>query len=353
MTDLTREAIAALDPQGMLDDVLAQPHQIADALWRIESAGIERRDLAGGLVVAGMGGSAIGGDLALAAIGRRATAPVRTVRGYELAPWTGPDTLVLAASYSGDTEETIACFEAAGAAGMPRVALTTGGKLAELAREDGVPVIGVPSGMQPRAAVIYMALAAAECAALAGAAPSLRDEAEAAAELLGALAEEWGPDAPEDSQAKELARRLDGSMPVVFGAGPTAPVATRWKAQLNENTELPALAVVLPEADHNEVCTWQPGEDSPARRSAVFLEDPEHDPRVKRRIDLTAELIAPGATTVERPAARGESELEHVLSLVFLGDLVSVYLAVLRGVDPTPVEPLERFKEMLRAPAQP
>ena len=111
--------------------------------------------------------------------------------------------------------------------------------------------------------------------------------------------------------------------------------------------------MVLPEADHNEVCTWQPGEDSPARRSAVFLEDPEHDPRVKRRIDLTAELIAPGATTVERPAARGESELEHVLSLVFLGDLVSVYLAVLRGVDPTPVEPLERFKEMLRAPAQP
>ena len=118
----------------MLGDVLAQPLQLGDALWRAQSAGIPKRDRPGGLVVCGMGGSAIGGDLAAAALGDRATRPITTVRGYALESWTGPDTLVLCASYSGDTEETLACFEAAGAAGAGRVALTTGGEAGRGAR---------------------------------------------------------------------------------------------------------------------------------------------------------------------------------------------------------------------------
>ena len=142
----------------MLGDVLAQPLQLGDALWRAQSAGIRPRDLPGGLVVCGMGGSAIGGDLAMAALGDRATRPITVVRGYALESWIPPESLVLCASYSGETEETLACFEAAGAAGAQRVVLTTGGTLAELAREEGVPVIGVPAGMQPRAAVVYMTI---------------------------------------------------------------------------------------------------------------------------------------------------------------------------------------------------
>ena len=160
MTDLTRDALREVDPAGMIDDVLAQPDQLGDALWRVQSADLRKRDMAGGLVVCGMGGSAIGGDLAAAALGDRATRPIRTIRGYGLDPWTGADALVLCASYSGDTEETLACFEAAGIIGAPRVALTTGGTLAAAAREEDVPVVGVPSGMQPRAAVIYMTVAA-------------------------------------------------------------------------------------------------------------------------------------------------------------------------------------------------
>ena len=201
---LSADAIAALDPGNMLGDVLAQPLQIGDALWRAESAGVPRADMPGGLLVCGMGGSAIGGDLAAAALGDRATRPIRTVRGYEIESWTLPDTLVLCASYSGDTEETLACFEAAGAAGAQRVALTTGGRLAEAARAEGVPVIGVPSGMKPRAAVLYGLIATLECAALCGAAPGLHSEIDTATGLLERLAAEWGPGAPPDSQAKAL-----------------------------------------------------------------------------------------------------------------------------------------------------
>src|SRR3954447_6590219 len=130
---LTPDAVRAGDPSGMLGDVLAQPQQYEDALWRTESAGIKRREFSRGVVSCGMGGSAIGADLAAAAIGLRATAPITTIRGYDLPRWVGPETLVVCASYSGNTEETLHCFDRAGAAGAARVAVTTGGELAESA----------------------------------------------------------------------------------------------------------------------------------------------------------------------------------------------------------------------------
>ena len=318
----------------MIDGVLAQPHQLGDALWRAQSAGISKQDRPGGLVVCGMGGSAIGGDLAAAALGDRATRPITTVRGYALESWTGPDSLVLCASYSGDTEETLACFEAAGVAGAGRVVLTTGGQLAELARAEGVPVIGVPAGMQPREAVIYMIVGVLECAALCGAAPGLHSEIDSAAQVAPA------------SNAEELAQALRGTVPVIHGAGPTAAVARRWKTQINENAEAAAFWSELPEADHNEICFWERGRAT-APFSGVFLEDPDQHPRIQRRIELTAaELERVGAPAL-RVTARGETRLERVLSLVMLGDLLSVHLAHLDGVDPTPVEALDRFKAAL------
>ena len=346
MSGLSRSEVEAVDRGGMLGEVLALPHQLSDALWRVESAGIPRRDLSGGLAVCGMGGSAIGGDLAAAVVGTRARRQIRTVRDYLIEPWAGDDVLYLCASYSGDTEETLDCFDAAGAAGAPRVAMTTGGRLAAKAREEGVPVIGVPGGMPPRAAVAYMLVGALECAALAGAAPPLRDEVEAAAPLLGELAGEWGPDASDEALPKALARRLEGTVPVIYGAGPTAPVALRWKAQLNENAKVPAFSGAMPEMDHNEICGWA-GAGRLAPFSAVFLDDEGISARVRRRIEITARAVGLEAAGVDLVCSRGRSAFERVASLVLLGDLVSVYLAALGGVDPTPIEPIERLKRAL------
>jgi glucose/mannose-6-phosphate isomerase len=346
---LDREAIEAVDPQHMLGDVLAQPLQLGDALWRAQSASVAKTDRPAGLVVCGMGGSAIGGDLAAAALGDRATRPITTVRGYGLESWAGPDSLVLCASYSGNTEETLGCFEAAGAAGAGRVALTTGGKLAAAAREESVPVIGIPAGMQPRAAVLYMIVATLECAALCGAAPGLHSEIDTATALLEELVEEWGPDSADDSQAKAAAAALQGTLPVVHGSGPTVAPARRWKTQLNENADAAAFWSELPEANHNEICGWERGLGS-APLSAVFLEDPDQHPRIQRRIELTCLEVERAGGSVVRAEARGDSRLERVLSLVLLGDLTSVYLAVLDGVDPTPVEPIERLKAALAKP---
>jgi glucose/mannose-6-phosphate isomerase len=343
---LDRETIEALDPSGMMADVLAQPGQLGDALWRVESAGIANVDCPGGMVICGMGGSAIGGDLATAALGDRATRTITTVRGYALESWAGPDSFVLCASYSGDTEETLACFDAAGAAGAVRVALTTGGKLADAAREEGVPVIGIPGGMQPRAAVVYMTIATLECAALNGAAPGLHSEIDTASPLLARLASEWGPDSPADSEAKSIAHALRGTIPVVHGSGPTVAVARRWRTQINENAAAAAFWSELPEANHNEICGWERGRDL-APLAGVFLEDPDQHPRVHDRIARTAAEVERAGAPAINVRARGETRLERVLSLVLLGDLVSVYLAVLEGVDPTPVEPITRFKAAL------
>jgi glucose/mannose-6-phosphate isomerase len=293
-----------------------------------------------------MGGSAIGGDLAAAALGDRATRPITLVRGYAIESWTPPESLVLCASYSGNTEETLACFEAAGAAGAQRVVLTTGGALAELAREENVPVIGVPAGMQPRAAVVYMTIGVLECAALCGAAPGLHSEIDTATSLLERLVEEWGPGAPEDSQAKSVARRLHGTIPVIHGASATIAPARRWSTQINENADSPAFWTELPEASHNQICGWERGRDM-APLSGVFLCDDDQHPRVKRHVDLAAEELERAGAPALQVDTGGESRLERVLSAVLLGDLVSVYMAALAGVDPTPTPALERLKQQL------
>ncbi len=258
------------DLEALRGDVLAQPHQIGDALWRIEAAGISRRELPGGLLVCGE--ESIGGELAAAALGDHATG---YVRAGALEPWVHEDTLVLCASYTGDGEEALAAFAEAGERGCPRVVLCTAGALAARAREEGVPVIGVPSGMQPSASVVYVTLAALECAALVGAGPSLRAAAEAASGLLQRI---------DDARAEEIADRLRGHVPVVYGA---PAVARRWAEQI--------------EALTGRVAFW--------RGSA---------PRV------VADPLR--AVSVDEFAG-GSTGLGRVLSLVMLGDLVAVHMA--------------------------
>jgi glucose/mannose-6-phosphate isomerase len=350
MPGLTREQIESVDATRQVEDVLAMPRHLEDALWRVESAGLDRLfsqvDGVEHLVVAGMGGSAIGADLARAALGDRVTKPMITARGYQLPPWVSPSSVVVCASYSGNTEETLACYDAAGALGSVRVAVTTGGRLAECARDDGVPVIPLPAGLQPRAAVGYMTVAALEVATLSGVAQGVRTEIDAAAAGLERLAAEWGPDADTDSLAKRVAQRINGTCVCMYGAVPTTAVANRWKTQLNENSKLPAFAAELPEADHNEIVGWQEAA-SLCSFTAVFLEDVDQHPRVRQRIELTAALIEPQAAGALRLESIGSNPVERVLSLVLLGDLVSVYLAVLRGIDPQPVEQIERLKAAL------
>ena len=238
----------------------------------------------------------------------------------------------------GDTEETLAAYEAAGALGATRVVATSGGKLAELARADGVPVIPVAGGLQPRAAVAYITVAALEVAARCGAGPRCASDIDVAAEHLEELVVEWGPEAAEDSEAKALARGAASARSRSSTAParrPRSPTAGRRSSTRTPRSRRSAHE--LPEADHNELVGWA-GAAELGRFSAVFLEDCDTHPRIADRVELTDELIRDAAAGTFRVPTRGTTSVERVFSLVLLGDLVSVYHAALRGVDPGPVE---------------
>ena len=295
--------IRAVDPSGQLDDVLALPDHIRDALWRVESAALEPEQ-SSGLIVCGMGGSAIGGVLARAAIGDRLNLPMLVYRDYELPPWTSPDRAVLCLSYSGNTEETLACFAAAEAIGARRYAATTGGALADAAREAGVPVVGLPGGLQPRHSVGYGFTVACEIAALVGAADGLRTEIDAAAaHLEDASATRWSP------RRTRSPTQIAGTVPLIYGCELTAPVAYRWKCQVNENAKQHAFEHQLPELDHNEIVGW-----TDAQRGQALLGDlprrfrPAPAPARARRPDREADRATPpgpwsGSRRWARPAS--------------------------------------------------
>jgi len=320
----------------MLDDILATPDHLRDALWRVESARLRPRRSAG-LLVCGMGGSAIGGDLAAATLGGRPSRPLLTVRGYELPSWATDEWTVLCSSYSGETEETLSCFAAAQKLGAHRVVATTGGSLTEAARVAGDPVIGLPGLLPaPRTAVAYMLVCALEVAAACGIVPRIDDEIEAAANFI-----EASRDALRYSAA-EIAATIGDRIPVVYGAGLTVAVARRWKTQINENAKLAAFYSEMPEADHNEICIWEG--PSAARLAVVLLEDRDQQPPERRRFELTAVEIERGEACAVRVEVAGESRIERLLWAVVLGDLVSLELAARRAVDPLPTEAIGRLK---------
>ena len=345
---LDRASIATVDTSDQLTDVLALPEHLRDAVWKAESAGMQPWDSPAGLVVAGMGQSAMGGQLAAVALGDHASRPVSTARAYGLPVWTTPETTVLCCSYSGNTEETLASYEAAGALGAKRVVTTAGGRLAELARADGVPVLPMAGGLRAPTAIGYAFVAALEVAALCGVGPRMTSEIDVAAEHLEELVSSWGPDARDDSPAKELARALQGTVPVIAGASLTAPLARRMKAQLNTVARVPAFASELPDVDHTELSGWA-GAEGLGPFSVVFLEDTDTHPRVSARIALTRDMVEAQRLETHMVASRGQTTVERVLSLVLFGDLVAHYLGALRGVDPGTPSDVDRLKEELTA----
>ncbi len=341
MNDAALDAIRAVDQSNQVDDVLAMPEHLRDALWRVESAGLQPAE-ASGLVVCGMGGSAIGGLLARAALGDRLGLPLLVFRDYELPAWTPPDRAVLCMSYSGNTEESLACFAAAEAIGARRYVATTGGALAEAARAADVPVVGMPGGLQPRHSVGYGFTVACEIAALVGATETVRAEIDTAAAHLEAAADALV------ARSAEIAEEIAESVPVIYGCDLTSPVAYRWKCQVNENAKQHAFDNQLPEMDHNEIAGWASRGES--RFSAILLTDSDQHPRQCQRAELTARLIEPAAAAVIRVETEGETRLSRMLWTVMLGDLVSLQLAAANGVDPGPVDVIEELKDELGRP---
>ncbi|MFB6286891.1 MAG: bifunctional phosphoglucose/phosphomannose isomerase [Candidatus Bipolaricaulia bacterium] len=343
MIDLDdRAALARIDRADMRALLRAFPDQIDEAgEWQADVPSLDAIDR---IVVCGMGGSAIGGDLLATLWGQWGVArPVVTVRGYALPPWVDDRTLAIMVSYSGNTEETLACARQARKRGCAMLAITSGGQLAELARSADVPLILVPGDQPPRASLGYLL-----APLLRSLAPHIdRDVAadiDAALPLIRSLVAELDESPHDANRAKQLARDLEGAIPVCYGsAGLTEPVARRWKTQLNENAKSPAYWDVVPELNHNELMGWE-GDDLADRASYVLLRDADEASSVARRLEITADMLRDRGLQVREVQLSGETLMARMLGLIVLGDWVSYYRAMLREVDPTPVALIERFK---------
>ncbi|MGQ9475593.1 MAG: bifunctional phosphoglucose/phosphomannose isomerase [Actinomycetota bacterium] len=338
------------DPGGMLAAVESFPHQCREAL----RMGRELLDLPEGegirrVAYLGMGGSAIGGDILRVLLEEATGLPISVHRSYRLPALLGPDTLAIAASYSGNTEETLSAYDDAIYLGCRLLVLTSGGQLLEKARGYRHPYVVIPPGLQPRAALGYLFLPAAVVIERLGLIQGFVRVASEAVEYLEEKAGEWGRiSSAKRNFAKQMALRLAGKIPVIYGTeGLLGVAAYRWKCQFNENSKCPSFYHVVPEMNHNEIVGWHRLEDFSRRVEVVFLLEEDARPRVAKRVEITADLLRDrvGGVTVIRVG--GRTRTEKLLGAIYLGDFVSVYLALLNGVDPTPVESISVLKERM------
>jgi len=341
-------ARARIDPGDMLAAVAALPDQCHEA-WaaaqEIEAFGEEIDKV----VVLGMGGSAIAGDIWRMLLQRESKIPVFNVRQYDLPPFVDERTLVIASSYSGNTEETLSAFEQALATTAKKIAITAGGKLLTIARANGVPTFTYEFDGEPRAAIGWGLMPLLAVSKGQGWMPEVQRDVDEAIQVMGELHDQIGPDVHTDrNEAKALATRLLEKLPIVYAGLPLTEVAHRWKSQLNESAKVWSFHDELPELHHNAIVGFALPKQIATSTLVILLgsDDLVHR-RVRMRYDFTRKQLAEAGVETASVESRGASALAQMMSLILFGDYVSTYLALLYEVDPKPTDVIEELRDWL------
>ncbi|MHB8439520.1 MAG: bifunctional phosphoglucose/phosphomannose isomerase [Acidimicrobiales bacterium] len=338
-----------LDSLGMFEATAALPEQVSRAVGACAGLdGLPDHAYVENVVVLGMGGSGIAGDLMVAVAGPFLAVPVVVVKSYDLPDFVGRGSLVFAVSFSGDTEETVEAAGEAFEAGASLVAVTSGGELSKLAEEWGAPIVPVPADIpQPRAAIGAMAIPPLIVLEDMGLFPGASQWVALAVDQLRRRRDEL---VVRGNLAEGIADRIGRTVPLLHGAQAVGATATlRWKAQVNENAKCPAFAAVYPELCHNEIAGW--GQLGDVTRQVMTLVNLHHDgehPQISRRFSFVSDLLREVVADVIDVRAEGEGELAQLLDLILIGDFVSLHLAAAAGVDPGPIPVLDELKRRLR-----
>jgi len=337
------------DPAGMFRRLGEMPFQCRSAAQMVDDvqlpAGYARVNK---VIILGMGGSAIGGDIINRLVSTEARLPVIVHRDYELPGFVDQETLVIASSYSGNTEETLSSFEQALKTNARKLAITTGGQLKELALKNSVPVFTFDYPCQPRTALPHYLLLTLAILQRLGLTGNQRWDFPETADVLKSLVDNIDEAIPsKQNPAKQLALNLHHRLPVIYGAGITAPVAQRWKTQINENSKAWAFSEVFPELNHNAVVGYRFPKEMTCGITVVLLNSPLLSERIQRRYQITVELLKEAKITHLQVELESSDSLSQVMSLVLLGDYVSGYLALLNKTDPTPVNAIDYLKALL------
>jgi glucose/mannose-6-phosphate isomerase len=343
------QAYKRLDPTNMLEHLHDLPQQCRTA-WRKAKDFNLPQDYAtiDKVVVLGMGGSAIGGSLLRNFVSRLTKPVIFVTRDYDPPAFIDDKTLVIASSYSGNTEETLTAFSQTLEGKCKKLAITTGGKLKALAQNAKVPIFIIDHSSQPRAALGYSFIPLIAFLQKLGFLEDKTAEVEAMTQDLEKLLREVKETVPTSSnQAKQLATKLQGKIAVIYGAGIISAVARRWKTQINENSKAWAFHETFPELNHNAVVGYHLPAELASKVYVVMLRCPSLHPRTLIRYRVTSELLEQNSISHEIIDSQGKGELSQMMSLIYLGDWVSYYLAVLYETDPTPVKAIDYLKKRL------
>ena len=339
-----------IDTQNILDATAALPERVFDAAQAARGLeGLPTRESVENVVVLGMGGSGIAGDILIAAAAPFMAVPVVVVKSYELPHFVGDGSLVFVVSFSGDTEETIETASEAAVQGAKIVAVTGGGEIAKRAAGWGAPVVEIPGGIpQPRVGLGALAIPPLVVLEEIGLFPGATQWIDLAVDQLRRRRDGLVADG---NEAADLARRIGRTFPVVYGGGAIgATAAARWKTQINENAKAPAFWNAHPELCHNELSAW--GQHGDVTRQLLTLVNLRHDhehPQVSRRFELATEAMREVFAGAEEVRAEGEGELAQLLDLILFGDFVALHMAYQEDVDPGPIPVQEELKAALSA----
>jgi glucose/mannose-6-phosphate isomerase len=342
-----QEKISLVDKSGMLDFAVNAAKHYRQAAEIADKIQVNYPKPAN-IVVAGLGGSAIGGDLLKDWAKNQLKVPIEVSREYQLPAYAGKKTLVMVCSYSGDTEETLSSFLDGLKRGCMIYCISSGGALIKYAKKHKVPYLQVTAGMPPRAALPYMLIPLLFYMEKAGLVKGVAEQLEETLALLKKVSFENGPDVPtRDNFAKTVATHVGDTAPTVYGQGFYRSVAQRFKQQFNENSKSAAKWEVFPELDHNEIVGWEGRGEQCKYFSVIFIRDSDTPVEIESRIDITHQIMERAGLIMFDLEVQGKSTLAKMLSTVVVGDFISVYLAVTRGADPTPVLTINYLKTSL------
>ncbi len=339
------ERLETLDSSKMLDTLNEFPEQIQEVLDSLSLNLLPFKP--DNIVITGMGGSGIVGDVLQSFLANRIGMPIYVNKDYTLPSFVGENTLLFVVSYSGNTEETLNAARIGIKKGAKVVAISSNGELHEMCREKGMVFIKAPEGYHPRAAIAFMFVPVLKLLS-----EMLIYDSDVAIldtlAVLKSLRDEINASVPtEKNPAKQLAKQIHGKISVIYGHSIYKAVANRWHTQFNENAEVLSWYGAIPEMNHNEIVGWS-GDENAALFLPILLRDDKENESIKKRIELTKELAFQGRTDdVLEVWAQGDTQLARILYLIYMGDFVSIYLAMLYGLDPSPVKVIDRLKERL------
>jgi glucose/mannose-6-phosphate isomerase len=340
--------IRKIDKSNMLSFCTEAPKHYAEAARIAKKLSVSYSKPAN-IVVAGMGGSAISGELLKDWTRNTITIPIEVNREYSLPAYADKNTLTLITSYSGETEESLSAFLDAIKRGCMTVCISSGGALQEFAEKLGIPHLLVPAGMAPRATLPYLFMPLPVLLEKMGLVSNVAPEISATINALKLISAANSPDKPLNANfSKSLASNLCGAVPVVYGFGVYRAVAQRFKTQFNENSKLPSKWEVFSELNHNEIVGWEDRGKLTKNFSAILIRDKAEPAEVRSRIEITKALMQHAVSNMFEVWAQGETALAKLLSAICIGDFTSVYLAILRKIDPTPVKTIDLLKEQMK-----